>query len=294
MKAINDWKKGVRAAFIHGDMGIGRVLSERESALESSVTDIQQYIQSQPNHVRQIMGQQSEGWRNDDTRDIVTALQEGQVVTIFGNGSVKDGRGSHAYHIIPHDNIEQQQGVITAGAVTNGDSRWITSLHTEQMSQLGALYALHAIAVTSGLEDTSSTFLFRYDNQERLRRIKLVDTFYADASPLATDYDVWAGIARVCEQFPNITVEESWVKGHQDDDNETVTPEAQHNIDVDALAEQHWESTDEMPMPPFFVSEKAQILLNGMPITQGFHQQLRLNLQGDKLQQFIMGKTGWS
>lgn len=84
-----------------------------------------------------------------------------------------------------------------------------------------------------------------------------MDTFYADASPLATDYDVWAEIARVCEQFPNITVEESWVKGHQDDDNETVTPEAQHNIDMDALAEQHRESTDEMPLPPFFVSEKA-------------------------------------
>lgn len=44
MKAINDWKKGVRSAFIHGDMGIGQVLSERENALESTVTNIQQYI----------------------------------------------------------------------------------------------------------------------------------------------------------------------------------------------------------------------------------------------------------
>lgn len=71
---------------------------------------------------------------------------------------------------------------------------------------------LQAIAATSGVEHTTSTFLFRHDNQESLQRIKLVDT-----SPLATDYDVWAEIARVCTQFPNVTVEEAWVKGHQDD-----------------------------------------------------------------------------
>lgn len=65
------------------------------------------------------MGQQSESRRNDNTRDIVTALQEGRVVTIFSDGSVKNVRGSHAYPIIPHDDIEQQQGVITVGAVTN-------------------------------------------------------------------------------------------------------------------------------------------------------------------------------
>lgn len=49
-----------------------------------------------------------------------------------------------------------------------------------------------------------------------------------------------------------------------------------------------------MPPPPFFSSEKVQILLGGMPIKQGFHQQLRQHLQGEKLQQYIMGKTGWS
>ncbi|GFH47803.1 hypothetical protein CTEN210_04279 [Chaetoceros tenuissimus] len=293
-KAISDWKRAVRAAFIYGDMGIGIDLTERESNGENIATDLQEYIQSQPHYVRQIMGQQSEGWSKEDTQEIVKALQEGRVVTIFGDGSVKEGRGSHAYRIIPHEDIEQQKGSITAGAVTNGDSRWITSLRTEQMSQLGALYALYAIAVTSGIVETTSTFLFRYDNQESLRRIKLVETFYTDASPLATDHDVWAEIARVCEQFPNITVEESWVKGHQDDGDEEITPEAQHNIDMDALAEQHRESTEVMPLPPFFVSEKAQILLGGIPVTQGFHQQLRLHLQGEKLHKYIMGKTGWS
>lgn len=59
---------------------------------------------------------------------------------------------------------------------------------------------------------------------------------------------------------------------------------------MDALAEQHRESSEVMQPPPFFSSEKAQILLGGMPITQGFHQQLRLHLQGGKLQQYIMGK----
>ena len=47
-----------------------------------------------------------------------------------------------------------------------------TSLCTEQMSQLGALYTILAIAVTNDV------FLFRYDNQESLGGVKLVHSFY--------------------------------------------------------------------------------------------------------------------
>ena len=221
-------------------------------------------------------------------------MQEGRTITIFGDGSVKDGRGSHAYRIIPHDDLYNEQGTVTAGAVTNGDLRWITSLRTEQMSQLGALYTLLAVAVTQGVTDSTSTFLFRYDNQESLRRVTLVHTFYTDASPFATDYDVWAEITRVCEQFLSVTIEESWVKGHQDDDKDELTIEAQHNIDMDALAEVHHESEEIMPIVPLFCSERAQILMNGIAVTQGFHHQLQVHLLGGNLKKYIRDKTGWS
>ena len=78
----------------------------------------------------------------------------------------------------------------------------------------------------------------------------MVHTFYTDASPFATDYDVWAEITRVCEQFPTVTIEESWVKGHQDDDKDELTIEAQYNIDMDVLAEVHHESEEIMPIVP--------------------------------------------
>ena len=96
MKAINDWKKAMRAAFIHGDMGIGHALIERTAEGDSTEIELQHYIQAQPHYVRQIMGQQCNEWSDDDTADIVEAMREGRVVTIFGDGSVKDGRGSHA------------------------------------------------------------------------------------------------------------------------------------------------------------------------------------------------------
>ncbi|GFH56997.1 hypothetical protein CTEN210_13473 [Chaetoceros tenuissimus] len=293
-KAINDWKKAVRASFIHGDMGIGRILVDQVIGDESDPQNLQQYIATQPSHIKQIMGIQSEEWTDDSTLAVVAALREGRTITIFGDGSVKDGRGSHAYRIIPHDNLYDDRGTLTAGAVTNGDRRWITSLRTEQMSQLGALYTILAIAVTNEVTDSKSTFLFRYDNQESLRRVKIVHSFYTDASPFATDYDVWAEITRVCERFPNVIIEESWVKGHQDDDSEEVTIEAQHNIDMDALAEVHRESDETMPQAPLFCSERAQILMDGIAVTQGFHHQLRVHLLGDNLRQYIKGKTGWS
>jgi hypothetical protein len=105
---------------------------------------------------------------------------------------------------------------------------------------------------------------------------------------------VWAEITRVCEQFPNVTIEESWVKGHQDNSTDELTIEAQHNIDMDALAEVHRESEEIMPMAPLFSSERAQILMNGTPVTQGFHHQLRVHLLGGNLRKYIRDKTGWT
>lgn len=290
IKAINDWKKAVRSSYIHGDMRIGRILVEQTIGDESVPRNLQLYIASQPSHIKQIMGVQSEEWTEDTISAVVAALKEGKTITIFGDGSVKDGRGSHAYRIIPHDNLYDEEGTLTAGAKTNGDRRWITSLHTEQMSQLGALYTILAIAVTNDVTDSKSTFLFRYNNQESLRRVKLVHSFYTEASPFATDYDVWAEITRVCERFPNVTIEESWVKGHQDDDTEGVSIEAQHNIDMDALAEVHRESEEIMPQVPLFCSERAQIL---MDVTQGFHHQLRVHLLGGNLRRYIYQGKDW-
>ncbi|GFH57252.1 predicted protein [Chaetoceros tenuissimus] len=71
---------------------------------------------------------------------------------------------------------------------------------------------------------------------------------------------MWAEIvARVCEQFLKIIVEESWVKGHQYKGNADITPETQHNIDMDALAEHYRESNKDMLKPHFFRSEKAKL-----------------------------------
>lgn len=110
------------------------------------------------------------------------------------------------------------------GSVINGDCTWITSLQTEQMTQLGALYTLHGIAATSVVEHLLS------HSDMTIKRAGKKSSVYADTSPLATDYYVWAEIARVYEQFPNLTAEEPWVKCHQDAEKKDIT------TDMDALA----------------------------------------------------------
>ena len=104
-------------------MGIGRILVDQVIGDESEPQNLQQYMAIQPSHIKQIMGMQSEEWTEDSTLAVAAALREGRTITIFGDGSVKDGQGSHAYRIIPHDNLYDNQGTLTAGAVTNGDRR---------------------------------------------------------------------------------------------------------------------------------------------------------------------------
>ena len=144
-------------------------------------------------------------------------LESTDAIAIFGDGSVKDGRGAHSTRIYTNNEFaDNTTPSIKSSAITSGDPTTITSLQSEISSVLSGLYILQLLSVFYSIP-LDVTVHFYYDNCKSLCRVDALEDFEYFADPtMAADYDIWAEIKRILAILP-ITTETHHVKAHQDD-----------------------------------------------------------------------------
>ncbi|GFH50562.1 hypothetical protein CTEN210_07038 [Chaetoceros tenuissimus] len=270
------------------------VLKESRHSLPVCHDPLQQEYAKMSNDERNVLGSEALSLKNDDCIPMIDTMRSEGTLRIYGDGSVKDGRGSHAYRI--RASPAEDASYIESSAVSSGDKRWITSLRTETLSMLGAFYLVRCIAAANGVKNKNFTVEFTYDNEESVRRLNLLKDFYSSADPLATDYDVWAEMKNVHAELPNALAKAAWVKGHQDDVTEEteLSFEAKENIAMDRKCEEMRESTNPIPPFPYFSSEAAQVVKEGTPITQQLKEFLHVETTGPALRKYICKKNNWT
>ena len=195
-----------------------------------------------------------------DTATFAQLLDFTDAIAIFGDGSVKDGRGAHSTRIYANNEFSDTTPSIESSAITSGDPTTITSLRSETSSVLSGLYILQLLSVFYSIP-IDVTVHFYYDNCESLRRVDALEEIEYFADPMATDYDIWAEMKRISAILP-ITTETHHVKAHQDNHKpyQDLPRDAQVNCDMDRAAEEMRESTMPVPPIPIFQSNKIAIL----------------------------------
>jgi hypothetical protein len=183
-KAKADWRAVIRASFVYGERGINRMLVLKEPIPADTATAdlLQQQLRVLSTDERNVIGKEALALTNADCVSLITTMQTGGKLRIFGDGSVKEGRGSHAFRV-KSSSVENATHV-ESSAISSGDPRLITSLRTETLSMLGALYLVRSIAKANSLERTPFQLLLTYDNKESVHRLDSLPDFYSTADPL--------------------------------------------------------------------------------------------------------------
>ena len=177
-------------------------------------TSFMTFFATQPLPVQHIVGRAIRDIPEREIRNFVAVLATADEIAIFGDGSVKDGRGSHATRVYADNTYTPTSPSLESAAITSGDPATITSLRSETSSVLSGLYILHLLSVFYSTPIDAKVH-FYYDNCESLRRVDTLDEFAYFADPMATDFDIWAEIKRVSGMLSIIT-ETHHVKAHQD------------------------------------------------------------------------------
>ena len=183
--AVDDWKQAVRAAFISGARSIDINFVETTTHLTISPTTFAEFRHQLPDPVKTILGGGLEAITEDDAKSIAQTMSNATHITIFGDGSVKDGRGSHATRVYLTNTYGPDEQHVQTAASTSGDPSSITSLRSETTSALAGLLILQVFRDYFNVAITSIT-RFIYDNKECLRRLDLIPAFNDYANPLAT------------------------------------------------------------------------------------------------------------
>lgn len=141
-QAKSDWRHVIRSAFIYGDRGINRMLVLKETeSVSAQITDpLQQVYSTLSQDKKNVLGEEALSVTIDDCESVAATIRTGGEIFIYGHGSVKDGRGSHAFRI--RSSSKENADYIESSAVSSGDKRWITSLCTKTLSMLGGLYLI--------------------------------------------------------------------------------------------------------------------------------------------------------
>ena len=96
--AIADWKFTIRAAFISGRRTFNTILTPHIDDIEPpAIETFQDFYSQQPQQeITNIIGNGLTEVDEESTKTIAAGLAEDSPITIFGDGSVKDGRSAHA------------------------------------------------------------------------------------------------------------------------------------------------------------------------------------------------------
>jgi len=174
---------------------------ETRTNRDANTVNIQIFFATQPPSVQNIVGTAITDYSERDIAQFASLLSSTDEIAIFGDGSVKDGRGSHATRVYADNEYTDKSPALESAAITSGDPDTITSLRSETSSLLSGLYILNLLS-TFYSTTIDVTVHFYYDNCESLRRVDTLDEFEYFADPLATDFDIWAEIKRVSGMMP--------------------------------------------------------------------------------------------
>jgi hypothetical protein len=90
----------------------------------------------------------------------------------------------------------------------------------------------------------------------------------------------------------------TWIKGHQDNDQEysKLSREAQYNVDVDALATRHRDQKLSRPMrkTEHLPSQKITLTINGVRFPSNWDTNLRWSINGSYIKLYLMTKHRWT
>ena len=148
--------------------------------------------------------------------------------------------------------------------------------------------------------NTTTTVDLYCDNLALIQRIgwhgKRTTTTPKDVS--ASDYDIEAEITAMIDTFAgkNITINEHWVKGHQDDHKayHNLTREAQLNIESDREAtralKEHNRKEDYHQMP----HTAAMVYLQGLPMTSKTESTIRCAYLSQDLRKYMTQRESWN
>ena len=282
--AISDWQRCIRLAFLSGDRNMPSALIEKPELMEMPPPKtFTEFCASQPQSVQNIVGRKIlSSISEHDTATFAQLLDSTDAIAIFGDGSVKDGRGAHSTRIYANNEFADTTPSIESSAITSGDPTTITSLRSETSLVLSELYILQLLSVFYSIP-LDVTVHFYYDNCESLRRVDALEEFEYFADPMATDYDIWAEMKRI----PAILPITHHVKAHQHDHKpyqDLLPRDAQVNCDMDRAAEAMRESTMPAPPIPIFQSNKIAILLSNIVLTDQISKRLRHHFTAPPLQ----------
>ena len=139
--AITNWQFTIRAAFISGRRTVNIIMTPRIEDIEPPAIDtFQDFYSQQPQEISNIIGNGLTEVDEESTKKIAAGLAEDSPITIFGEGSVKDGRGTHATRLyLGAEYLDTDSCSIQSAAITSGDPESITSLRSETSSVLAGL-----------------------------------------------------------------------------------------------------------------------------------------------------------
>ena len=92
--------------------------------------------------MKTILGGGLDDITEDDAKSFAQTMSTADHITIFGDGSVKDGRGSHATRVYLTNTYGPDEQHVQTAAITSGDPSSITSLYSETTSALAGLLIL--------------------------------------------------------------------------------------------------------------------------------------------------------
>ena len=178
--AFKDWRHTIYASFIHSTDGIRKVGIPTPAiprSVPSAFADFVSFLKLQSNPVRGIIGNGLADYTENELKSFATSLTLCDGISVFGDGSVKDGRGAHATRIYASTTFLESESFIETSAITTSDDPvTITSLRSKTYTTLSGLYLLHLIKThfkiaLMALEN------FYYDNKESLRRLNTLKEF---------------------------------------------------------------------------------------------------------------------
>ena len=223
-----------------------------------------------------------------------TILDLGRIYAV-SDGGMAEGYGSFGW------TIACEHELMTGRGEAEGPRVLIQSFRAEGYGMLAALRFIYRMCEHEDTWPNTTTTVDLYcDNLALIKRIgwhgKRITTTPKDVSAL--DYDIEAEIAATIDTLArkNITINEHWVKGHQDSHKEyhNLTREAQLNIESNREAmhalKEHNRKEDYHQMP----HTTAMVYLQGLPITIKTENTLRCAYLSHDLRKYMTQRENWN
>ena len=252
---------------------------------------LQDAIDKLPDHYKEVLGNYK--LPEDEGEAIFTQLQSQIGVEAWTDGTVKDGKGAHAYTIRTITDLPGQ--CIEGKSTTPGDPRTISSLRTEHYGALATVLLLQCIWNTHKTnESKEGKAKIHIDNSTVIDRItKGIPQRMTATSRMCQDYDVWAATMQVTENTP-IKVTTEHVYGHQADKLEAscgvrgpLPRIAHYNEQCDEWAGEQRQCDPSKPITFAFPQAEAALLLDNEVITTNVKNAITFATHGPILVEYI-------